>query len=164
MIDPEILNRDRIKVERQTRDFIKKLKRRPPENLNEQVRELDEEVFEVTDCTKCANCCKTISPVFKERDITRLATRFRIKPGEFVSRYLYLDKDGDYVLKSSPCAFLNADNLCTVYDDRPAACRSYPHTGNLEITRSWDLFVKNSAVCPAVYAIALRLKEAYNSV
>lgn len=162
MIEPEELNRIAKKVEKESARFYKRLKRRPPAGIDDEVVELDEEVFKTIDCTKCANCCKTISPVFKERDITRLAAHFKIRPAIFTDRYLYMDNDGDYVLKSSPCPFLSETNLCNIYDIRPAACRSYPHTATLPVRKSWDLIIKNSSVCPAVFEITERLKRKYD--
>ena len=81
-----------------------------------------QKVFKQINCLDCANCCKTTSPIFRDADIARLAKHLRLKPAKFIDSYLYLDKDQDYVLKSSPCPFLNGDNTCTVYEYRPLAC------------------------------------------
>lgn len=162
MIKPEELNRISKQVEKESNRFYKRLKKRPPAGIDEEVTLLDEEVFRKIDCTTCANCCKTISPVFKDRDITRLAAHFKIRPAIFTDKYLFLDEDGDYVLKSTPCPFLATNNLCGIYDIRPAACRSYPHTGTLPVRKSWELIIKNSAVCPAVYEITEQLKKKYD--
>ena len=161
MIDPEYLNKHRKKLEKEQGKFLSRLKRRPPPGLDEEIMDLDVEVFSRIDCLSCANCCKTISPVFKERDIVRLAAYFKIRPAIFTEKYLYTDSDGDYVLQSTPCPFLAPDNKCSVYDQRPAACRSYPHTSNLAFSKSSTLFIKNSAVCPAVYEITGILKRKY---
>jgi uncharacterized protein len=162
MKDPEFLNKNQKRIEKDHGSFIKKLKQHPPKGIDAFVKEADHEVFAVTNCLDCANCCKTISPVFKERDITRLSAHFRLRPSEFAEKYLLLDRDGDYVLKSVPCPFLESDKKCSVYDHRPSACRGYPHTGTLDFTKSTSLFVKNSAVCPAVYEITQKLLKAFN--
>lgn len=162
MIGLEELNRKKAFIEKENLLFIKKLKRRPPVKITEEVQELDTKVFKNYDCTTCANCCKTISPIFKNKDIDRLASHFKLKPGAFTEKYLKMDQDGDYVLLSSPCPFLKDNNYCSVYDVRPAACKNYPHTGSLPVTKSWDLLVKNSAVCPAVNEIVNELKNKYN--
>lgn len=161
MIDREELNRKRAAIEGENGKFYRRLKKRFPAGIDDEVMALDEEIFSNIDCLKCANCCKTISPVFKDRDITRLAAHFKVRPAIFTEKYLLLDEDGDYVLKSSPCPFLDADNYCTVYEQRPFACRSYPHTGSLPLRKSVELVIKNSAVCPAVYEITERLKKKY---
>ncbi|MBL0343467.1 MAG: YkgJ family cysteine cluster protein [Bacteroidetes bacterium] len=161
MISPSEINKNNKKFELENRKFFNRLKKRPPSDIDQEVQLLDELVFSKINCLDCANCCKTISPVFKERDITRLSTHFKMRPAEFTNQFLYLDNEGDYVLKSTPCPFLLADNKCSVYEHRPFACKSYPHTATLPIRKSWELIIKNSAVCPAVYEITSILKKKY---
>jgi Fe-S-cluster containining protein len=161
-MDAEELNKKKKLAGSEASKFYKKLKKRPPAGLEEEIRKLDREVFSRTDCLACANCCKTISPVFKNRDITRLAEHFKLRPSEFTHRFLLLDEDGDYVLQSVPCPFLGNNNICSIYDIRPFACKSYPHTSTLPLKQSWDLLPKNTAVCPAVYEITDALKKKYD--
>ena len=161
MIDPAFLNANTRKLEVENGKFIRKLKKRLPKGIDEEVVSLDEKAFSQINCLSCANCCKTISPVFKERDIVRLSDHLKMRPAAFTDKYLYTDHEGDYVLKSTPCPFLAPDNRCTVYENRPGACRSYPHTATLKFSKSIELFIKNSAVCPAVYEITEELKEKY---
>jgi Fe-S-cluster containining protein len=117
------------------------------------------EVFEEMDCLQCANCCKTTSPIFYQTDIDRVARSLRIKPGDLIERYLRIDEDGDYVLKSSPCPFLGSDNYCSIYSDRPKACREYPHTDRKKMVQIMDLTLRNTLVCPAVFEMVERLKS-----
>jgi len=161
MIDPAYLNARTRKLEAEHGKFIRRLKKRHPQGIDDEVVQLDELAFSKIDCLACANCCKTISPVFKERDITRLSAHFKLRPAIFTEKYLFLDEDGDYVLKSTPCPFLETDNKCSIYEIRPAACRSYPHTATLKFTKSTELFIKNSAVCPAAYEITQALRKKY---
>jgi Fe-S-cluster containining protein len=133
--------------------LLNQLKRSRPADLDYHFRELHEEVFSKTDCLSCANCCKTTSPVFKDWDIERLAAHYRIRPAEFIQRHLKMDEEGDFVLTSSPCTFLNDDNTCRVYDDRPDACRGYPHTNRRRMHTMLDLTLKNAEICPAVAEI-----------
>jgi Fe-S-cluster containining protein len=139
--------------------FLKRLKQKPPVNLDNVFREQHEEVFSNTDCLTCANCCSTTSPIFYQRDIERAAKSLRIKPGAFVDKYLRLDEDGDHVLKHSPCAFLGQDNYCTIYKDRPVACREYPHTNRKRIHQILDLTFRNTQVCPAVLKIVDNIRK-----
>lgn len=141
--------------------FLKQLRERKPKDLDSQVHTADKEVFEKTDCLECANCCKTISPVFKDRDIQRLAKVFSLSFKDFTDQYLYRDEDGDYVLRQTPCPFLQDDNKCLVYEHRPEACRSYPHTGRRKFHRLLSITEKNLAVCPAAFEIVGRLREVY---
>ncbi|MEQ9413386.1 MAG: YkgJ family cysteine cluster protein, partial [Cyclobacteriaceae bacterium] len=107
----------------------------------------------------CANCCKTTSPIFYETDIERASKALRIKPGDFVEKYLRVDEDKDYVLKSSPCPFLDDENYCGIYESRPKACREYPHTHRKKMVQVMELTYKNTMVCPAVLEMVERLQK-----
>lgn len=150
-------------AKKRQRKFLDRIKKRPPKDLDRVVIALDEEVFEEVDCLECANCCKTISPTFSQRDIERLAGRLRVRPGEVMETYLRVDEDGDIVLKSSPCPFLEEDNKCRVYEDRPKACREYPHTGKRKFHLQIGITKKNTVVCPAAFKIVERLESYYNT-
>ena len=82
-----------------------------------------------------------------------------MKPGAFIEKYLRVDEDNDYVLKSSPCTFLGEDNMCSIYESRPKACREYPHTDRKKMVQITDLTYKNTLVCPAVLEIVERLRK-----
>lgn len=135
------------------------LKKQRPKNLDDQFHELHYEVFEEVDCLKCANCCKTTSPLFLEPDIERLARVLKMKVSDFIQTYLRKDEEGDFVLQSAPCPFLAADNYCLVYENRPKACREYPHTNRKRMYQILDLTFKNTLVCPAVSRIVSKLER-----
>ncbi|MEM9934730.1 MAG: YkgJ family cysteine cluster protein [Bacteroidota bacterium] len=143
----------------QTNKFLKQLRKRKLKKLDETVKALHEEIFEEVDCLSCANCCKTISPVFTDNDINRIAKYLRMKPGNFVETYLHLDEEEDYVLNEAPCPFLGTDLYCSIYEVRPKACREYPHTSRVNFKKVIPLTVKNVEVCPAAHRIVERLKE-----
>jgi uncharacterized protein len=143
----------------ENKKFLVGLKRKAPRTVDDLFHTLHEEVFEEIDCLTCANCCKTTSPIFYQVDIERVAKALRLKPGEFIEKYLRIDEDKDYVLKSSPCPFLDQDNYCKIYDDRPKACREYPHTNRKKMIQIMDLTYKNTMVCPAVLEMVERIKN-----
>jgi Fe-S-cluster containining protein len=142
----------------ENKKFLLGLKKKDPRKIDDLFHTAHEEVFEEINCLDCANCCKTTSPIFYQTDIERVARSLRIKPGEFIEQYLKIDEDKDYVLKSSPCPFLDEDNYCKVYEDRPKACREYPHTDRKKIIQIMDLTHKNTLVCPAVLQMVERIK------
>ncbi len=141
--------------------FLQKLRKKKPKDLDDRFHQLHQEVFEEVDCLKCANCCKTTSPIFQMSDIERLAKTLKMKVPEFIDDYLHLDEEGDYVLQSAPCPFLGADNKCIVYDSRPKACREYPHTDRKRMYQITNLTFKNTLICPAVSRIIDRMKPHY---
>ena len=139
--------------------FFRKLKARPPRDLDEQFHDAHDEAFAEIDCLDCANCCKTTSPIFRDVDIDRLASHLRIKPGQLIEQHLHLDSDGDYVLNVAPCPFLGPDNYCSVYEARPKACREYPHTDRKNMLQILPLTLRNTLVCPAVGRVVRSLRE-----
>jgi uncharacterized protein len=144
---------------KENKKFLTGLKKKDARQLDANFHELHEEVFAETDCLNCANCCKTTSPIFYQTDIERASKALKIKPGQFVETYLRVDEDKDFVLKSAPCPFLDQENYCRIYEDRPKACREYPHTNRKKMIQVLDLTYRNTLVCPAVLEIVERLKR-----
>ena len=145
---------------KENKKYFEKLAKRKPRELDATAAALHEEVFEHTDCLQCANCCKTASPIFRDKDIERIAGHFRMRPGDFVEKHLHIDEEGDYVLKHQPCPFLGSGNYCSIYDIRPKACREYPHTDRKNFHQILDLTLKNTMICPAAFEVVKRLREA----
>ena len=140
------------------RKFLSTLKKKAPKNLDKIVQEVHQEVFAEIDCTACANCCKTLGPLFTEADIQRIAKHFRMKLGAFEEAFLKVDEDGDKIFKTMPCPFLGEDNLCSIYDVRPKACREFPHTDRKKIYQINNLTIKNTLFCPAAYLFVEKLR------
>jgi uncharacterized protein len=138
-------------------DLVKKLKKLPKDHVDQLFHPEHEAVFKKTDCLTCANCCKTTSPIFTTADIQRISKLFRQKPNQFIDQYLFRDSEGDFVLRSAPCPFLNADNKCFIYEERPSACREYPHTNRKNMQQILGLTVNNAEICPAVTEILNRI-------
>ncbi len=145
--------------EGENRRFFTRLKKKPPKDLDLTMQELHRAEFERTDCLTCANCCKTTGPLFTRADIERISRHFKMKASRFEETYLRTDEDGDIVLQEVPCAFLGADNYCSIYEVRPKACREYPHTDRRRFEQLGKLTVKNTYVCPAAFNIVEEMKR-----
>lgn len=139
--------------------FFNALKKKTPKQLDSLFHIEHAEVFSRTDCLTCANCCKTTSPIFYQRDIERAAKALDLKPGVFIQTYLYMDEEGDFVLKTAPCPFLDPNNYCSIYNDRPTACREYPHTDRKNMRQILDITYRNTLVCPAVLEITDAVRQ-----
>lgn len=81
-------------------------------------------------CTGCGKCC-TGSPGYvflSEQDIEALALRLQLSSVDFLRKYTRL-VDGQTALLDKPgsedCIFLK-DKRCTVYEDRPLQCKTFP--------------------------------------
>ncbi|MDB3906844.1 YkgJ family cysteine cluster protein [Crocinitomicaceae bacterium] len=133
--------------------YVRKIKKKRPKNLDQVFHAQHDNAFEEIDCLKCANCCKTTSPIFRDVDIQRISKKLKMSPEKFEKAYLRKDEDKDWVLQTAPCTFLQPDNSCFIYDIRPQACREYPHTDRKRMNQVLDLTLKNAEICPAVSKI-----------
>jgi len=158
---PEELKMLTGKTQAETRSFLKKLKKKPPRNLDEIVHGLHEEAFSEFNCLDCANCCKTIGPRLIDKDIERLARHLKMKPSVFMEQYILTDEDGDFVFREHPCPFLLPDHYCMVYENRPKACREYPHTDRKRFYQILTLSHKNCETCPVVFEIFEEMKKKF---
>ncbi len=139
--------------------LIRNLKNKKPKNLDDFVHGLHDEAFADFDCLGCANCCKTIGPRLRVKDIDRLARQLKMKTAGFLDQYVTTDDEGDWVFRDHPCPFLMDDNYCMVYANRPKACRDYPHTNRKRFYQILTLSHKNCETCPVVYEIFETLRE-----
>lgn len=142
------------------KEYKQLLQRGDKNKILRQLPDLHEEAFDKIDCLSCANCCKNYSPRFKTTDIKRISKYLKLKESDFIARYLTLDVDGDYVVRSSPCPFLGADNYCSVYEVRPGDCARYPYTNEDVLIKRPQLTLKNSSGCPIVFHVLERLLQA----
>ncbi len=147
--------KERTKKEHQK--FLKKLRQQKGKRLDELAEKTHEAVFKKVDCLDCANCCTSIPPIVNKTDATRIAKTLGMKSADFQQQYLLQDEDGDWVMNSSPCPFLQEDHKCLIYEDRPRACRQYPHTNYYEFSKHLNLHAQNISYCPAVFHIVERL-------
>lgn len=143
----------------ENKKYFDKLRKKPPKNLDYVMQELHDAEFRRTDCLECANCCKTTGPLFTDADVERIAKHLKLKPQQFISQYLRIDEDNDYVLQEVPCTFLAADNYCLIYDVRPKACREFPHTDRKKFQQISNITLKNIPICPATYKIVEEMKK-----
>lgn len=143
----------------ENKKYFTKLKKKQRKRLDLLMNEIHEEEFQRTDCLECANCCKTSSPIFTEKDISRISKYLKMKEEKFIRQYLQRDTDDFMVLKTAPCTFLDQDNNCFIYDVSPKACSEYPHTNRKKFIQLTDLTLKNTEICPAVFNIVETLKS-----
>ena len=133
------------------------LKRADRNKVLKKLPDLHEEAFSKIDCLQCAACCKNYSPRFKTPDIKRIAKQLRMKEGQFIETYLRLDKEGDYVARSSPCPFLGDDNRCSIYEDRPSDCHRFPYTSEDVLIDRPLITLKNVSFCPITFYVMEQL-------
>lgn len=144
----------------QNYEFLRSLKMRPPKKVDRIALEVHQEAFSIVDCTKCANCCKTLHPIVSDEDIARIAKHLGMAENDFIASYLERDEEeGGYRIKRSPCPFLGDDNLCRIYDVRPEKCRGYPFTDKGDFVFRTITHANNALVCPAVFYLVEQMQR-----
>jgi hypothetical protein len=143
------------------RELVRRLQRKAPKNLEDEIRALHEEAFSQIDCLDCGNCCRLVGPRLGDLDVSRLAKALSMKRVDFEESYLKVDEDGDRVFREHPCPLLLEDNRCLVYESRPKACREYPHTDAKNVRGMLKLSLTNSRYCPVVAQVFEGLSKRY---
>ena len=102
-------------------------------------------------CTGCGDCC-TGAPGYvwvNREEIVALATRFAITPAEFEEKYVRKVGVRKTLVEydNGDCVFFdNATRKCTVYEERPRQCRTWPFwESNLRTPEAWE---QTCQVCP----------------
>jgi Fe-S-cluster containining protein len=140
--------------------FLRSLKLRSLKKVDRIALELHQEAFSIVDCTKCANCCRTLRPVFTDEDIARIAGHLGMAPDKFIAAHLERDEEvARYRIKTTPCPFLGEDSKCTIYDVRPEKCQGYPFTNKPDFASSSINHANNAVVCPAVFYLVEQMKR-----
>lgn len=139
------------------KQFKQYLQRADKNKVLKQLPQLHEEAVAKVDCLQCAACCKNYSPRFKTPDIKRISKHLKMKESDFITTYLKVDEEGDFVVQSSPCPFLGSDNFCSIYEMRPSDCARFPYTDEDVLVKRQSLTLKNVTFCPIVFYVLDRL-------
>jgi len=143
--------------------IFKKLKKKRGKisgfTLEELFKTAADYAFGIIDCRECSLCCIKLGPKITEKDIIRINGKGRKNINSFINTYLKSDEDNDLVFKSMPCPFLDDNGLCSVYQERPRACRDYPHLETGRALKQINIHIRNLEFCPAVVLAAEFLKD-----
>ncbi len=81
-------------------------------------------------------CCRQLDLALTPYDVLRLKNNLKINSGKFLEKYVIISWDENQLFPTcyltmiddgrASCAFVDKNSGCTVYPDRPAACRTYP--------------------------------------
>jgi len=113
-------------------------------------------------CTQCGNCC-TGPPGwvwFDEAEGRRMAERLGMTPAAFLKKYAH-KIDGRWSLKDYQtehgydCVFLDRTStpgkaVCSIYEDRPAQCRTWPFWPENVASRIAWRATKRNTPCPGM--------------
>jgi Fe-S-cluster containining protein len=143
------------------RRYLSKVEKLKPVGLDKLAEKLNAEVWQEVDCLTCANCCKTMTPTFTNKDIRRISAHLNMKPFEFKEKWLQYDKkDKEWTNKKQPCQFLNlTTNMCSIYEVRPDDCAGFPHLTKKKMVDYIHIHQQNVSYCPATYKMVEKMME-----
>lgn len=140
------------------RRFLTKLAKNVPHDADRITARIEKEVWNEVDCLSCANCCKQMSPTYTAEDIKRIAAYENMEVEAFKKKWLYKDRTGDWLNKSTPCQFLDlASNKCRIYDVRPQDCMGFPHLSKKKLKNYIHVHKQNIEFCPATYKLVEKM-------
>ena len=138
--------------------FLSRLRANPPAQLDRLAATIDKEIWKEVDCISCANCCKTMTPTYSQKDIKRISAHFDLSPKAFREKWLEKDKEGDWLNKSTPCQFLDMKtNKCGIYEIRPDDCISFPHISRKKMVEYIHVHKQNLDSCPATFKMVEKM-------
>ena len=103
------------------------------------------------DCRLCANCCRSLPVEFKKSDLLSIAQTLGQSIKAFEKQFMSEGK------VNPPCPMLDG-KLCSIYEDRPEVCRSYPHLEQPHFTSRLMSVIDNVAICPIAFNAFEKLK------
>lgn len=140
--------------------YFVELQEIPDTEFDALIEHLADPIINQIDCKQCANCCRSLDVYLTPSDAQHLAAGLLIPLDEISNQYVdhpRAQKEDEWgVFKSKPCVFLK-DKLCSVYDHRPEACRTYP-----EFTPDfrWQIehILAGVGSCPIIYNVIEAVK------
>ena len=161
-MEPINLRSFKVKVSKNKRKmklFLSRLEKNAPRRLDKIAEEVDKEIWQEVDCLTCSNCCRSMTPTFTKKDTERIAAHFNQTPDEFREKWLYKDKQDDWMNTKTPCQFLELKtNMCSIYTIRPEDCAGFPHLAKKKMTDYIHVHKQNIEYCPATYKMVEKMQ------
>lgn len=129
--------------------------------LDTTVKSLNQRISAEVDCTTCGNCCRSLLINVTAEEADALALRRGVSVPELKQTHLEESLGGQLIINTVPCHFL-ADNKCTIYADRFAECREFPHLHKDGFRDRIFGVLMHYGRCPIVYHVIEELKEITN--
>ena len=132
-------------------EFRSWLKENAPDNIDGIVKALSQKYFALIDCKECANCCRSLKMEFKKSELHTIAKTLGQSIKTFEQQFMSEDK------VNPPCPMLDG-KVCSIYDNRPEVCRSYPHLEQPDFIFRLMGVIENVAICPIAFNAFEELK------
>lgn len=109
-------------------------------------------------CTRCGGCCRGAGTVrVSDAEIEALARRLELEPREFRAAYTRKLRGGERSLREKrnrDCIFYHRSSGCSVYQDRPRQCRTWPFWRS--VVHSEERWDEEARSCPGMNRGTLR--------
>lgn len=125
--------------------------------VDEMVFRLNDIVTPQVDCTKCGACCKMLMINVTPAEAETVSTHLGISNGTFKEKYIEESLQGQMIMSSIPCHFLN-EKICTVYEHRFSECREFPHLDRKNFKDRLFGTLIHYAMCPIIFNVVEELK------
>lgn len=132
-------------------EFRSWLKQNAPDDIDDLVMALSQKYFALIDCTECANCCRSLQMEFERHELHTIAKTL----GQSIEAFEMQSMSDEKV--NPPCPMLKG-KLCSIYENRPGVCRSYPHLEQPEFTSRLMGVIGNLSICPIAFNAFEELK------
>lgn len=162
MINLPFIAQEAIDKEDENYNFRIFLKNKDPEMVDRKMLPIGKYFTENIDCTACGNCCKNIMISVNDAEVKNIATALQQDFRICKNTYFEHSNESDAILINAiPCHFLT-ENKCTVYENRPSACASFPHVHLPHFTSRLFSMVDGYGICPIIYHSMEALKKELN--
>jgi hypothetical protein len=159
--DPLIVSRLAFEKEDenwQFRTFLKMGRGGSRGRINSLAEQFGRQAEAQMECTACGACCRDICVPLSSEEQIILAKRAGLAPAEFAERHMTTSDHAEPAIQAKPCHFLDGTR-CSVYEDRPNACRGYPYIGGDIATRMIGI-LERVGTCPIMFEMVEQLKTA----
>ena len=88
------------------------------------------------ECEMCGRCCHQPNIIVKPEEVDRISSAAGIPLYDFVTKHLETTSDGRMLFKKKgACEFLNPDDRCRIWKDRPEICDDFPCSVSMLMSR-----------------------------
>jgi Fe-S-cluster containining protein len=89
-------------------------------------------------CEMCGRCCHQPYITILPGEVDKISRAADIPLYDFMTSYVTRASDGRLLFKrTDPCAFLEKDNRCRIWKDRPEICRDFPYAVSMFMSRAY---------------------------
>lgn len=132
-----------------------------PKELDQQFKRYHSEIFAEYNCDDCMNCCKELTPLYRQEELEKLAKEGEMEVEDLLELCERVDYDAYQLLDEKSCPFMT-EHGCKVASCKPEHCKEFPYTDQPDRKESLLGMLSFLPVCPVLYEIYDRLKKDYN--